>query len=347
MTVYSFKLILILVFNISVNIYYINSECKCCCGESNKNNSGGGIKCDKFEIDLINNTLKRNENVLTTGFEKITDLASINPQRVINTRYNFAENIYYTIDVDIFNSIKKDNAVTITKNLVLNDRYIVFAVKTLVKGFDVENPEYDYYIVYCHSGNSVKTVYNVFDGLFEGIVTNDEIKILCSGNNLINIDYMFHNCKNLTKIIFTIKGLNTSNVTTMDGMFRNCEKLEVLDLSTFDTNKVTSIFSMFFGCTNLTSLNVSNFNTSNVTNMKGMFYECKSLTSLDVSNFSTQNVTDMGEMFAGCTNLTSLILPDKVIHENLNMANMFNGCDKLSKKNVSTKDGKVKDMFLT
>ena len=44
MILYLFKLILILVFNISVNIYYINSECKCCCGNSKSGEIGSGSK---------------------------------------------------------------------------------------------------------------------------------------------------------------------------------------------------------------------------------------------------------------------------------------------------------------
>ena len=275
MIIYLIKLILILVFNICINICYINSGCECCCGESNKNNSGGGIKCDKFEIDLINNTLKCNGNVLTTVFKKIEadDLISISPQRVINWKFDNGKNIYYTIDEAIFNSIKKDNAVTITKNLVLGDRYIVFAVKTQAKKFEEKNPKYDYYLVYCHNGNCVRNYY----GLFDGIDTNVEIKILGSGNNLITMAYMFNGCKNLEKITFTIKGLNTSNVKNMEGMFKGCRNLEELDLSTFNTNNVKNMYGMFSGCSSLKDLNLSNFNTNNVIDMSSMFFECLSL----------------------------------------------------------------------
>ena len=65
MILYLFKLISILVFNTVVNTYYINSGCKCCCCESKQTDTGsGGIQIDKFEIDLVNNTLKRNGNIL-------------------------------------------------------------------------------------------------------------------------------------------------------------------------------------------------------------------------------------------------------------------------------------------
>ena len=116
MILYLFKLILILVFNIGINTYYINSECNCSC-KSNKNNSGGGKHCDIFAIDLDEHTLKYNGKTFPE-FKKIEteDLTSINPQRVIHGNFMYGENIYYTIDEDIFNSIKKDSIVKITKN---------------------------------------------------------------------------------------------------------------------------------------------------------------------------------------------------------------------------------------
>ena len=44
MNIYLIKLILILVFNIGINTYYINSGCKCCCGNSKSGEIGGGSK---------------------------------------------------------------------------------------------------------------------------------------------------------------------------------------------------------------------------------------------------------------------------------------------------------------
>ena len=370
MIIYIIKLILILVFNIGINIYYINSGCKCC-GNSckpNKNNSGGGIQGDKFAIDLDNNTLKRNGNRLQ-GFKKIKteDLASINPQRVINGKFENDQNIYYTIDETIFNSIKEDSNVEIIKNSN-SDTYIVFAVKTQVNGFDKVNPKYDYYIVYCDDGSTVDDC-----GLFEEINTNVEIKILGSGNNLTDISYMFYDCKNLEKITFNptcfntnkvtnmyymfyecnsltsldVSSFNTSNVTNMYGMFYLCNSLTSLDVSSFNTSKVTNMNSMFYGCNSLTSLDVSSFNTGNVTNMAWMFAYCSSLTELNLSNFDTSRVTDIGYMFYRCTNLTSLILHDKVINDGVTKSyeNMFAGCGKLKKGKVTTKDEIILNMF--
>ena len=97
---------------------------------------------------------------------------------------------------------------------------------------------------------------------------------------------------------------NTSNVTSMYEMFRNCINLQSLDLSNFDTSNVTDMSYMFTFCINLQSLDLSNFDTSNVTDMSGMFNYCSKLQSLDLSNFDTSNVTTyMFDMFYDCNNL--------------------------------------------
>ena len=80
--------------------------------------------------------------------------------------------------------------------------------------------------------------------------------------------------------------LNTSEVTSMYGMFRDCRMLSSIDLSNFNTDKVTSMRFMFAGCSGLTSLDVSSLNTANVTNMSGLFSGCTGLTSLDVSGLT-------------------------------------------------------------
>ena len=325
---YLIKLILILVFNICVNTYYINLGCNCSC-KPNKNNSAGGKHGDIFAIDLDEHTLKCNENILQ-GFKKIDDPLNYNVKNVIHGDFKNDEDIYYTIDENIFNSIKEDSNVEIIKTSD-SDNYIVFAVKTQVNGLGEVNPKYDYYIVYCHSGNT--KVNN--NGLFDSINTNVEIKILGSGNNLTNTSYMFYCCKNLTKITFTIKGLNTSNVNTMEGMFNGCEKLEKLNLSTFGTSKVTNMQDMFYGCDSLTSLNVSNFNTSNVKNMKRMFYRCSSLKELNLYNFNTVNVTSMEEMFCGCNRLTYLNVSNFDTSKVENMGGMFFCCNSLTSLNLS------------
>ena len=107
----------------------------------------------------------------------------------------------------------------------------------------------------------------------------------------------------------TITGLeylNTSEVTSMSEMFRNCQQLTSLNLSTFDTKNVTDMYYMFYNDYRLTSLNVSGFNTSKVENMGLMFGYCQQLTSLDVSSFNTDAAVTVSGMFYYCSALKTI-----------------------------------------
>ena len=155
-----------------------------------------------------------------------------------------------------------------------------------------------------------------------------------------DMSYMFSgyytgHCERKNKLnIIGLDKLNTSNVTTMKGMFAVNSSLGDLDLSNFDTSKVTDMSYMFHALKGTDTINLSsfitnkvtdmtymfsgywhanrgdynsisniiglsNFNTSNVTSMKGMFYGIPNITSLNLTNFNTSKVTDMSYMFSG------------------------------------------------
>ena len=135
-----------------------------------------------------------------------------------------------------------------------------------------------------------------------------------------------------------LENLDTSKVTNMSDMFKNCSKLTSLDVSNFDTSNVTNMRYMFFECNKSTSLDVSKFDTSKVTDMSYMFYNCRRLTSLDVSKFDTSKVTDMSYMFSGCSGLTSLDVSKFDTSKVTNMRFMFGWCSKLTSIDVSKFD---------
>ena len=188
--------------------------------------------------------------------------------------------------------------------------------------------------------------------MFNGCKDLTSIKLPGStAGNLTSMEEMFQYCPNL-KHIQGLENLNTSNVTNMRAVFAYCEKLNDINLSSFDTRKVTSMNSMFSGCEALTSLDLSSFDTGNVTDMgwmfyycsgltslnldsfitertttmQSMFYECNGLTGLDLSSFDTRNVTDMSFMFSGCTSLDSLDLSSFNVEKVESMAFMFSRC---------------------
>lgn len=74
---------------------------------------------------------------------------------------------------------------------------------------------------------------------------------------------MFKAYTECKKIVF--KHVNTSEVTTMENMFENCEKLEIIEgLDQFCTDKVTNMEDFFSNCTNLSELDLTSFDTRSV-----------------------------------------------------------------------------------
>ena len=163
-------------------------------------------------------------------------------------------------------------------------------------------------------------------------------------SNVTTMQYMFYNCNNLTSL--DLSNFNTSSVTNMAYMFYGCNKLTTLDVSNFDTSNVNTMTHMFYNCTNLTELDLTNFDTNNVTNMMYMFYACNQLTSLDISDWDTGNVNTMRYMFDSCTNLTSLDLSNFNTSNVTDMRYMFNNCKSLTTLDISNFDtSKVTSMY--
>ncbi len=168
---------------------------------------------------------------------------------------------------------------------------------------------------------------------FDGFGILEKIKDIGNLNtsNVTNMSCMFRNC-GITSL--DVNNFNTANVTNMNSMFKGCNDLTYLGISNFNTAMVTDMEEMFRCCYSLTSLDVSNFNTTNVTNMHSMFYGC-GITSLDVNNFNTANVTNMHSMFYGCSRLTSLDISNFNTANVTYMGGMFSKCCALTNLNVS------------
>ena len=190
--------------------------------------------------------------------------------------------------------------------------------------------------------NSSYLFANIGYGITDEEVTITGLEYLDTGL-VTSMSQMFYNCK-VEEL--NISDFNTSNVTSMEGMFGICRSLINLNISNFDTSKVTNMLNMFNGCSSLKSIDVSNFNTSNVTNIQNMFSGCNSLISLDLSSFNTSNVTNIQSMFNGCNSLTSLDLSNFNISKVTNMYFMFNGCSSMTELNISNfNTGNVTSMY--
>ena len=172
-------------------------------------------------------------------------------------------------------------------------------------------------------------------------------------SNITDMGEMFKDCSSLTSL--DVSNFNTVKVTSMGSMFNGCSSLTTLDVSGFDTSKVTDMGHMFDGCSSLTSLDVSSFNTSKVNNYSsfaGMFSGCISLKALDLSNFDFSNTyassyTGIYALFSGCKSLETITFPSTVTFNKsgICMGNMFSSCSSLRSLDLSGFDTiKVTDM---
>lgn len=145
----------------------------------------------------------------------------------------------------------------------------------------------------------------------------------------------FNGCTNLTTIT-GMENLNTSEVTQMGSMFRNCGILTAIDLSKFNTSQVTDMSQMFYGCRNLTAIDVTALDTKNVTDMSSMFNFCNRLTGIDLSTFNTANVKNMSSMFAYASGALTINVANFDTRNVVSMQGMFRDCEKLAALDLSS-----------
>ena len=236
------------------------------------------------------------------------------------------------------NSVNTDEGMNILKNYI-DEQLSNARVSFFVDYTDINNQVYNLRVYNDNSTNG-SGLRNVINNLPENI-SNLSVKQLYAPNftngyrlflnkeniyninniefmNLINSEYMFQDCHNLTYINNLKMG---SNIINTYSMFKNCYNLNIIP--NFNTSNVTNMYSMFYSCKNLT--NVSNLNTINVTNMAYIFWSCNNLTTMP--NFNTSNVTNMYGMFGWCGNLINV--PNFNTANVTDMYDMFDSCRNL------------------
>ena len=120
-----------------------------------------------------------------------------------------------------------------------------------------------------------------------------------------SLHYWFSEFKKLEDIT-GLEYLNTSEATTMRGMFLFCDALSAIDVSNFDTSKSTSFRSMFDHCVSLKALDVSSFEMKQGDNTQNMFYNCQELQVIYSSSEWYSKIGSGGNtytMFYNCSKL--------------------------------------------
>ena len=177
--------------------------------------------------------------------------------------------------------------------------------------------------------DATNSCYNLFNG-YDGD-NLDFIKGLDT-SNATSMENMFYGCNKVTGLDKI--SLNTENVTTFRNMFYNCYKLKTIPQIS-NTSNVKTFEYMFQHCEQLETLDLSNFDTSKADSMEYMFSNCNILTQLDLSSFNTSNVTEMQYMFNYCIHLTSLDLSHFDTSNVTSMASMFAVCQYMTDLNLS------------
>ena len=156
-----------------------------------------------------------------------------------------------------------------------------------------------------------------------------------------------------------IEHLNTSETTSMEGMFYGCVVKNNMNLSVHNTSKVKNMSNMFFNaqipsvslsgldCSEVTDMeamfmnasisqiDLTGLRTSKLTSMGSMFEGCQIKDNLDLSGFNTEKVTSMSSFFKNCT-ATDICLTSFKTSNVTDMSSMFEGCSKLTSLDLTT-----------
>lgn len=108
---------------------------------------------------------------------------------------------------------------------------------------------------------------------------------------------------------------DTSNVTSMLGMFATCPKLKSINVSNFNLPNANDMSIMFAGANLLESLDLSTWkNVNRVTSISRMFENLRNITTLDLSSFNTSRTSGMRAVFHQCTALTNIIYGENFVN---------------------------------
>lgn len=136
-----------------------------------------------------------------------------------------------------------------------------------------------------------------------------------------SMEGMFSRC--VVKNTMNLSALNTSQVKNMSYMFYNAQ-IPSVSLSGLDCSEVTDMEAMFMNA-RISQIDLAGLRTSKLTNMECMFEGCQIKDNLDLSGFNTEKVTSMSSLFRNCT-ATDISLTSFITSNVTDMSSMFEGC---------------------
>ena len=189
------------------------------------------------------------------------------------------------------------------------------------KGICLKNPLNEYIKKYIKENNDINLIENKtknncneitiklkIDKLSDSnkyiyYLNNSEFEANYNGKNSIDslVEVFINNIQHkyqryfipLKEGIYDIKLKFKKKLNDCSCMFKYCNKIINIDLSSFDSSNVTDMSAMFLGCSELLNIDLSNLNTKNVNDMSYMFAQCYKLKKINLSSFDTKKVTNM------------------------------------------------------
>lgn len=155
------------------------------------------------------------------------------------------------------------------------------------------------------NGQKITSMKEMFSGCT--LLKKVDLSRLETTDTLKNTSYMFYNCKDIASIDIT--GLNTSGVTDMSYMFGSDDNNKKEKLTILDTSHITAgsaletVEGMFKNCQKITKLDLRKFgNCTSLTNINSWFNNCWWMESIDLSNFTTTQLKDVRFLFTNLGN---------------------------------------------
>ena len=139
-----------------------------------------------------------------------------------------------------------------------------------------------------------------------------------------------------------IEHLNTSETTSMEGMFYGCVVKNKMNLSAHNTSKVKNMSNMFYNA-QIPSVSLSGLDCSEVTDMEAMFMNAR-ISQIDLTGLRTSKLTSMGSMFEGCQIKDNLDLSGFSTEKVTSMSSLFKNCTATDICLTSFKTSNVTDM---
>ncbi len=123
---------------------------------------------------------------------------------------------------------------------------------------------------------------------------------------------------------------DTSNVRDMSFMFNDCWYLEKITAQSFDTSSVSHFEHMFAGCSALTEFKVKNLDLSSASDLNYMFYECVLLTEADLSTWKNTSGMVSVNAFRNCPALETVKLSNWDLSSLVTLDGIFAACAALT-----------------